>query len=61
MKKGDKLRVIVRKGHPLLHRAGLREGQVVKYYGPWTNTTIEVDDGTGDCWAISAEAVEEVR
>ncbi len=60
MKKGDKLRVIMRKGHPLLHRAGLRKGQVVKYYGPWTNTIIEVEDGTGDYWVISTEAVEAV-
>ena len=61
MKKGDKLRVIVSKGHPLLCNAPLRKGQIVRYFAPLTNTIIGVDTGAEVRWLINSQAVEEVE
>ena len=60
MKKGDKLRVIVRKSDKLLLGAGLRKGQTVRFMRRGGQRDIYVADNNGDHWVIYPKAVEEV-
>ena len=59
MKKGDKLRVIVKKGHPLLCSAPLRKWQRVLFYGIEGPCTTVVMDGKRP-WRVDPKAVEAV-